>query len=229
MTMVATYTTINTHVRILFPFPILFIIARNEWPGSYSMPLFFVLFPLLCFISLLVALCSFPVALSYRFKSFICYFRIFSSFHTHSHLLSLSFSLFYFHVPFPSVYLWILCSCLFYAFQKDNFGTQLAMIILNIHLHRFKQSDTFQLIAPCCCSVHVCLNILFLLLYPLFVCECVCACVFLIANLLLLVIFPLTSNHLWIDWFSPTLVSKYVRRNLWCMTLNCRVISFVFH
>lgn len=40
MTMVATYTTINTHVRILFPFPILFIIARNEWPGSYSMSLF---------------------------------------------------------------------------------------------------------------------------------------------------------------------------------------------
>lgn len=40
MTMVATYTTINTHVRILFPFPILFIIAPSECLDSHSM-LFF--------------------------------------------------------------------------------------------------------------------------------------------------------------------------------------------
>lgn len=40
MTMVATYTTINTHVRILFPFPILFIIAPSECLDSHSMVFF---------------------------------------------------------------------------------------------------------------------------------------------------------------------------------------------
>lgn len=74
-----------------------------------------------------------------------------------AHSLSPSLSVGFIFGALFLVYLWILCSCLFYAFQEDNFDThtQLEMIILNIHLHRLKQSDIFQLIAPCCCSTYV--------------------------------------------------------------------------
>lgn len=77
-------------VRILFPFPILFIIARNEWPGSYSMP-FFQLHS--CFATSLFQPFSFTDALSYRLMFFICYFRFLFCLFTHSLPLSLSLSI----------------------------------------------------------------------------------------------------------------------------------------
>lgn len=152
MTMVATYTTINTHVRILFPFPILFIIARNEWPGSYSMPF------LLELHSCIAAFSSFSRSLTLHCIgtsfSFVILDSFFLPFYSNV-FFSLSFCLpgcrFYFWSSSSLAYLWILCSCLFYAFQGDNFDTQLEWI-LNIHLHRLEWSDIFQLISPCCCS-----------------------------------------------------------------------------
>lgn len=146
--MVATYTTINTHVRILFPFPILFIIARNEWPGSYS----WCLFSSYCILSSF--LCS-----SFRLTLLLsaCFIQVFHLlFFPHTFVISLTFITFISKIscmPFSS----ICCVCVFKSYLSVD-CIQLETIEQeqehSFTLSFWVISNSIQLICSGCCLLH---------------------------------------------------------------------------
>lgn len=138
MTMVATYTTINTHVRILFPFPILFIIASNECPASHSMP-FFHSAPRDFFFYLYLSLS--PV-LSRLCVCCSCCFYCRSSF-------SFFFSTYIFFLVFPPAMLYYFVLCV----RKTKLGYTVKLYNENIE-HPFTSilaNQAIQIDCSCCC------------------------------------------------------------------------------